>query len=308
MGNCCKIKTVPYKYSEHDDGSTHRTDGIVLRSDDVITSLSSYSNTWALSQDFCISLYSDFVLTSSYTTSERVRCLKLIDNSLIYCGKNVTILNLSGSDRGKMQGHERSINSIDLNANTLVTGSADWSLRLWDLEKCEEICKSVINWNVVTSLKYSNNEIIQTSEDLRLRIWDSRDFKLAISSICNVGDNFANCCDVKDYYIATGHRGFGGNGCDVKLWDMRKLQTSIAEMKGHDEAVESVKFIGRHLISCGKDGKLLNFNLDAQLKNSWEHKNKKPFSVMETFKQGILAGSVEPRVYFFSVNPFVHEA
>ena len=43
-----------------------------------------------------------------------------------------------------------------------------------------------------------------------LRVWDTRSMEVA-SSI-NVGENFAVCCDVSDYYISTGHRGFDSNG------------------------------------------------------------------------------------------------
>ena len=307
MGNCCKIKTIPYKYSEAEDWSTHRNDGIVLLSDDNLTSLSSNLNTWVLGQEFTLSLYTDYTLTSTFLTTERVRSLCTTPSLLAYGGKSITILDYSGNERGKLTGHERLVTCQDISGNQLISGSSDWSLRLWDLCVCKEITRNVINWNVVTAVKWHEGSIVQTSEDLRLRIWDVREDGLSPTAVVSVGDNFATCCDVKDNYIVTGHRGFDTEGCEAKLWDFRKAGV-VAEMTGHSEAVEGVRFVGEGIVTCGKDGKLIHYNMNGAAKYTWQQKNKKPFIVMERFKEGILAGSIEPKIYYFSINPFIHEA
>ena len=307
MGNCCKIKTVPYKYSEHEDGSTHRNDGISILSDDCITSISANAITWVLSQEFSLSVYADNSITSSHLTSERVRSLCTSNELMLYGGKNIHITDYSGNERGKLEGHERAVSSLALNKNLLISGSSDWSLRLWDINSLKELNKSVINWNVITSVKWVENSIIQTSEDLTLRIWDIRDDRINGSLSTSAGDNFATCCDVKGFYCVTGHRGFDTEGCEAKLWDIRKMEI-VQNMIGHQEAVEGVKFVGNNIVTCGKDGKLISFGMDGKVNYTWEHKDRKQFIAMDSFKNGILVASIEPKVYYFSINPFIHEA
>ena len=69
---------------------------------------------------------------------------------------------------------------------------------------------------------------VETSEDLYMRVFDTRvkPFKPVVEF--KVDTNFAVTCDVwsegnEDRYLVTGHRGFNGEGADVKLWDLRKL-------------------------------------------------------------------------------------
>lgn len=299
---------MPYKYSECEEWSTHRNDGIGLLSDDNLTCLSTNLYNWVLGQEFSLSVYTDFSLTSTILTTDRIRCLETTPSILVHGGKVLKILDYSGNERGKLEGHERVATCLDINANLIVSGSSDWSLRLWDLVTCKAISQNIINWNVVTCLKWFENSIVQTSEDLRLRIWDIRENNtLRPSEIISVGDNFATCCDVDDNYIVTGHRGFDVEGCEAKLWDRRKIAL-VHELKGHTEAVEGVKFIDQGIVTCGKDGKLIQFTLDGLAKYTWEQNEKKPFILMERYKKGLLVGSIEPKMYFFSVGPFAHEA
>lgn len=125
MGNCCKIKTMPYKYSDHDDGSTHRLDGIVLPSDEVITCIYSNLNTWLLGQELSLSIYQDFTLSSTFSTSERLRSLVSTSEIIAYGGKTIKLLDFSGKDRGKLEGHERTVTSLDIYNDLLISGSSD---------------------------------------------------------------------------------------------------------------------------------------------------------------------------------------
>ena len=134
-----------------------------------------------------------------------------------------------------------------------------------------------------------------------------REDGLVPSAVVSVGDNFATCCDVRGNYVVTGHRGFDMEGCEAKLWDFRKAGV-VLEMKGHSEAVEGVKFVGEDIVTCGKDGKLIHYNRSGVARHTWQHKNKKPFVVMEGYKEGIIVGSIEPKIYYFTVDPFMQEA
>lgn len=143
---------------------------------------------------------------------------------------------------------------------------------------------------------------IQTSEDLKLRVCDIRKKNIEYSETINVGDNFATCCDTKDHFVITGHRGFSGSGCEVKLWDLRKNQMVVC-IKEHEMPVEAVKFYEDSFVSCGKDGKIVIYKNNGMVSQVWNHPQANPFNAMDLFQNGILAANAEPKVLFFTLNP-----
>ncbi|CAG9321793.1 unnamed protein product [Blepharisma stoltei] len=307
MGNCWKArKSGDSKKYEEEDIPTLRPDGIQLPCDDFITGLQKgvEDDIWILGQEFLISIYKEWAIFRSWETQERVKTLCSKDGIVACGGKSIEIFNENGNSIGKLLGHERPVNALALSNNLAISGSGDWSLRLWDLNSQQEIDKNIINWNVITSVKWVPQEplVIQTSEDLRLRIWDLRERKILRSSVISVGDNFATCCDVKGDYIVTGHRGFDSQGCEAKIWDRRKNE-ELKTLKGHEQAVESVKFIGDTIFSCGKDGKINQFRLDGDLIDTWTNPLPKPLVSMELYKSGILIANIDPKVMYFTINP-----
>lgn len=302
-------KTNDTRKYEEEEVPTQRTEGIQLPSDDFIIGLQkgSEDDVWILGQEFIIGLYKDFVPQKTWNTQERIKTIST-NNGIILCGgKTVEIYNEDSNLLGKLKGHERPVNALALKHNIAISGSGDWSLRLWDLNTLTEIDRNVINWNVITCLKMIPDEplVVQTSEDLRLRIWDLRERKIMKSSVISVGDNFATCCDVKGDYIITGHRGFDSQGCEAKLWDRRKNQ-ELKAFKGHEQAVESVKFIGETVFSCGKDGKINQYSMDGSILDTWTHPLAKPLVSMEVYKKGLIVANIDPKVMYFTVNPIFH--
>lgn len=76
-----------------------------------------------------------------------------------------------------------------------------------------------------------------------MRVFDIRvkPFKPVVEF--KVDTNFAVSCDLwsegnEDKYLATGHRGFNGEGADVKLWDLRK----VLSYENTDAAMSSLDF------------------------------------------------------------------
>ena len=62
-----------------------------------------------------------------------------------------------------------------------------------------------------------------------MRIWDPRATPFKPVLEFKAGTNFATTADLwipednSSEYLATGHRGFNGEGCSVKLWDLRNF-------------------------------------------------------------------------------------
>jgi WD40 repeat protein len=308
MGICFPLfKSERRKYVESEDIPTHRIDSIQLKSSEFISSLKSSSDHWVLSQENLLSLYSDFTFLSSIELPERIRSSCMDSNYIVACNKEIEVFSYNFKSQSKLSGHEKIVNSVSLNNNLLLSGSADWTIRLWDVFSETELNRNLINWNVVTSLMWKDeNTAIQTSEDLRLRVWDIREKSIFKSAVIGVGDNFATCCDVRDEVVVTGHRGCNGDGCEIKFWDLRKKEIFV-NVNHHSQSVESVKFLSDKVISAGKDGKLVLMKNDGSLAEVWNHDRSTPFVAMERFKEGILTANLEPKVMFFNVEPLKNE-
>lgn len=303
MGNCFPfLRLKQTKYQENLETPPSNLDNIQLNSDEFITGLSTSDSFWALSQENTISLFKDFSSTCFWSTSERIRKILLKHEKVWTAGKNLEIFDNSGKELGSMSGHERPINSFDIIDLKLISGSGDYTVRLWDIEKCQEVCKSWINWNVVTCVKWLDcNIAVQASEDLRLRVWDVRTGKLAENNSIVVGENFATCLDGSGFNLVSGHRGFSGNGCEVKWWDLRKFLMVHAN-KAHDMPVEAVKICDDSVVSCGKDGRVVKYQ-NAKVVDLFNHPNATPFSSMERFKDGLLVANNQPKVLYFLIDP-----
>ena len=70
---------------------------------------------------------------------------------------------------------------------------------------------------------------------------------------------FPLACDCAGPYCLTGSNGFDGSGCELRLWDRRKL-AQVAVLDGHEQAVVGVVFLhsaggeGVCAASASKDG------------------------------------------------------
>jgi len=104
--------------------------------------------------------------------------------------------------------------------------------------------------------------VVQTSEDLTVKIWDSRCENAAHTF--KTGPNIPQAVDVSGDYIATGHNGFNGTGCEIILIDQR-MGKILKTLHGHTEAVKSISFVkssgGKFLVSGSKDQSVRLWNV-----------------------------------------------
>ncbi|XP_043386551.1 WD repeat-containing protein 31 isoform X9 [Chelonia mydas] len=85
--------------------------------------------------------------------------------------------------------------------------------------------------------------VIQTSEDKTIRIWDSRE--LQVAHTFPVKQYIQTYCDVSQdgRYCISSSNGFGGEGCEATLWDLRQTRSQVREYKGHFQTTTSCVFL-----------------------------------------------------------------
>lgn len=143
-------------------------------------------------------------------------------------------------------GHDLVVTAIHLNEdNTLLcSGSRDNSVRIWDVERGTCLCQNNIPQNLVTDVKWipGTEQVLQTGEDKEVRIFDTR--TMTVVRTFTKKQYIQMSCDISPdgNYCLTCSNGFGGNGCEATLWDL-KTSALIHEFKGHREAVEACIFL-----------------------------------------------------------------
>jgi WD40 repeat protein len=215
---------------------------------------------------------------------------KLIENKIkLNLSKNCGTLIKSYS------GHCNLISSIKLieDANKLITGSHDSTIKIWNLETGE--CYKTLNehngW--VTSVILSeNNQLISSSVDQSIKIWDLDSYKCkitlnndaAICSMCLISNNklavglidgTINIWNVNDY---TNIKSFKAHSDYIpclkliknlnrlisvsfdksnKIWDLETFEC-IKELDGHSDVIWCLEFTS--------DGNMLSGSTDKSIK------------------------------------------
>ncbi|KAM8934390.1 WD repeat-containing protein 31 [Pelodytes ibericus] len=131
----------------------------------------------------------------------------------------------------------------------LFTGSRDNMLCKWDVESGLCLMKAAISRNLVTHMCWvpGQSYIVQTSEDKLIRVWDTRDLQVAHSF--PMRQYIQMHCDVSEdgNYCVTSSNGFGGQGCEATLWDLRQTKDKVCEYKGHLQTTASCIFLPKSM-------------------------------------------------------------
>ncbi|XP_019641040.1 PREDICTED: WD repeat-containing protein 31-like [Branchiostoma belcheri] len=144
------------------------------------------------------------------------------------------------------RGHTMVVMGLTLNPdNTQVcTGSRDNSLRLWDVETGACLMENSVPRNLVTDICWvpGQQTVVQTGEDKVLKLWDARG--LYVSCTFPQKQYIQTSCDVSrdGNYCITTSNGFGGQGCEATLWDVRAVK-AVCEYRGHRETASACAFL-----------------------------------------------------------------
>ncbi|GCA74180.1 protein TolB [Microcystis aeruginosa NIES-2520] len=209
------------------------------------------------------------------------------------------------SERNRLEGHDFWVNSVNfsLDGKTLVSGSWDNTIKLWNVETGQEIRTLKGHDGLVFSVNFSpdGKTLVSGSWDKTIKLWNvetgqeirtlkghggtvksvnfSPDGKTLVSGS---GDNTIKLWNVEtgtEIRTLTGHNGpvnsvnFSPNGKTlvsgswdktIKLWNVETGQ-EIRTLKGHDHWVTSVNFSpdGKTLVSGSEDKTIKLWNVET---------------------------------------------
>ncbi|NCS57349.1 MAG: WD40 repeat domain-containing protein, partial [Microcystis aeruginosa G11-04] len=167
------------------------------------------------------------------------------------------------SERNRLEGHYSYVYSVNFSPDgkTLVSGSWDNTIKLWDVETGQEIRTLKGHDNSVYSVNFSpdGKTLVSGSADNTIKLWnvetgqEIRTLKGHDSSVRSV--NFSP--DGKTLVSGSGDK-------TIKLWNVETGQ-EIRTLKGHDSVVYSVNFSpdGKTLVSGSDDKTIKLWNVET---------------------------------------------
>jgi len=171
-------------------------------------------------------------------------------------------------------GHDLVVTGVTLcpSGSHMLSGSRDNTVRLWDVAGGQCVRMTSLAQNVVTHMCWGRASgtwmVAQSSEDKTVRLWDTRSLRVAVTTVPK--QYIQTCCDLSgadDRFCLSASNGFGGNGCEATLWDLRAVARPLREFTGHFETVSGCCFIpssSRSLAAtCSSDSTVRLWDCDS---------------------------------------------
>ncbi|CEP60046.1 WD repeat MDV1/CAF4 family protein LALA0_S01e01772g [Lachancea lanzarotensis] len=215
----------------------------------------------------------------------------------------VKIWNLSkGTQIGSLSGHLASVSCMRMDESyTLVTGGRDALLKVWDIEKAEEIfqdenaqeedqeelCLHTFDAHVdeITALHFEGTTLVSGSQDRTIRQWDlhtgrclqtididftNRGTSTGLSSISSqnpssnvlLTHNEPPVIGALQFYDAA--MATGTKDGVVRLWDLRSGQV-VRALEGHTDAITGLQFDSVNLVTGSLDRSIRIWDLRTGL-------------------------------------------
>lgn len=152
--------------------------------------------------------------------------------------------------------HRIQITALAARDRLVFSGGRDCVVGVYDKNMKTCISHVKIPRNLVTDACFcGENVVAQVGEDLTLKLWDTRDMKKKPSQLFRGYKYFALgvCTLVEDKTVVTSSTGHNGNGCEIRVWDIRK--GDMFKLKSHKQPTTRVARVSHnHFLSASADG------------------------------------------------------
>jgi len=147
-------------------------------------------------------------------------------------------------------------------SETIITGSQDHTIKLFDTVKMRETMSFDCKDNVVTALSHHDNIIISGHEDAYIKAWDERSSNKQPIKILKAHSKWISSTKFhpnNPLIFLT-----GSYDSTVKLWDFRST-FPLVNLKDQKEKVFSVEWNGdSEFLSGGSDSKIMRYEFEGQ--------------------------------------------
>jgi len=177
-----------------------------------------------------------------------ITCLQFSGNTIV-SGSDDNTLRVWNANTGKcikiLSGHTGGVWSSQMKDNIIVSGSTDRTLRVWNAETGSCIQTLYGHTSTVRCLHLHGKIVVSGSRDATLRMWDVQ------TGVCEhvlVGHVAAvRCVQYNGKLVVSGAYDF-----NVKVWDPH-TEHCIHTLSGHSNRVYSLQFDGKYVVSGSLD-------------------------------------------------------
>ena len=196
-----------------------------------------------------------------------------------------------------LSGHEGTVMSLYYSDNTIVTGSYDNTLRVWNPRTGECLRTLKGHSGGITAICVSGNHLYSGSEDKTIKKWELSSGK--IISSCEEMQKKVTClclyaskCPI---LLASSSDGI------IRAFDENFGVSYL--LKGHTESVTSLALYQNTMVSGGDDTTIRIWDLKGRYCNHvlWSH-GQRPITSLYVNKTIIVAGTVDPDIVVFERN------
>lgn len=150
-----------------------------------------------------------------------------------------------------------SVYCLQLSQPQVLVGLKSRSVDLWDLSTSQKIISCIGHYKGINAIKMHNHIAFSGSSDTLVKMWDLRIGECVV----NLPGHSSNVMSL-DYSFESSRVVSASYDKTIRIWDLRKTNSTRNILRGHSEPVFSVKFDDHKLISGSMDQsiKIWNFN------------------------------------------------
>lgn len=157
----------------------------------------------------------------------------------------------SGICKNTLFGHSGPVRCARFNSETVISGGDDKLIKFWAL--FDGRCLKTLTGHTerVCSLQFDDTKLVSSSQDQSIRIWDLEGREL---SVLAGEDKNGHTGSVWCVHFTTGDEQLASGSADatVKLWDIER-GTCVNTLPGHRLAIASVHMNSREVVSASLD-------------------------------------------------------
>uniref|UniRef100_A0A8C4WYC4 F-box/WD repeat-containing protein 7 n=1 Tax=Eptatretus burgeri TaxID=7764 RepID=A0A8C4WYC4_EPTBU len=142
-------------------------------------------------------------------------------------------------------GHTGGVWSSQMRGNTIVSGSTDRTLKVWNADTGQCVYTLYGHTSTVRCMHLHSNRVVSGSRDATLRVWD---IETGLCLHVLMGHVAAvRCVQFDGRRVVSGAYDY-----TVKVWDP-ETETCLHTLQGHTNRVYSLQFDGTHIVSGSLD-------------------------------------------------------
>ncbi|XP_027041127.1 ribosome assembly protein 4-like isoform X3 [Pocillopora damicornis] len=161
----------------------------------------------------------------------------------------------SGRSIHKLKGHKGGVRCLQFDDEKIVSGSWDMTIMVWHIVKFHRLKVLYGHSGCVSCLQFKGKILVSGSHDRTLRIWDTDTWEC--ESEIEGHEGAVTCLQLNGDYLVS-----GSIDRTLKLWDI-KTRACLHTFEGHKDAVLAVTVLGNLIISGSADGMIMFWNLET---------------------------------------------